>query len=316
MALLRIWLARAWCAALLFVLPAAAIAADAAPSPARPALWRAHNGDSTLYLFGSLHILPPGYVWTTPAIEAAMAASDLFIFEVPIDEATFEEEKQFIVENGFLARQQTLRGLLSQIEFQRYSSVMKRAGLKPFFYERYQPWLAALVLGLAYLHGDNIVSLNGADDAIKDYARELGKSLLYLETPREQMALLNRGNHNSQLKALKNLLISLPRVRTQDREMRQTWSGGDAKAFTALLEGYFEGRPEAQELLINGRNRNWMPALKQSLARHGGTTMLTVGAAHIGGKMGLIGLLCGQGYEVERVGEGGQQAENACGPEA
>jgi uncharacterized protein YbaP (TraB family) len=54
-----------------------------------------------------------------------------------------------------------------------------------------------------------------------------------------------------------------------------------------------------------------MPAIKESLARGNSTTMMTVGIAHIGGRKGLVALLCSEGYKVERVGTD----ENACGPE-
>ena len=41
--------------------------------------------------------------------------------------------------------------------------------------------------------------------------------------------------------------------------------------------------------------------------------MMTVGAAHIGGENGLLALLCGEGYEVERVAERGAAAAKVCG---
>ena len=44
-----------------------------------------------------------------------------------------------------------------------------------------------------------------------------------------------------------------------------------------------------------------------------GTAMMTVGAAHIGGENGLLALLCGQGYDVERVAENSAAAAKVCG---
>jgi uncharacterized protein YbaP (TraB family) len=55
-----------------------------------------------------------------------------------------------------------------------------------------------------------------------------------------------------------------------------------------------------------------MPAIKESLARGNSTAMMTVGIAHIGGRTGLVALLCSEGYKVERVGTN----EDACGPES
>jgi hypothetical protein len=281
-----------------------------------PALWRVEYGAAKVYLFGSLHVLPTGYAWSTPEIDAAKAASDVFIFEVPVDDAALKDEKQFIIENGLLGRGQTLRGVLTPTEFQTYSAVLKRAGLKAQQFERYRPWLAAVVVGLAYLHADNLDSLRGADDDLMDYARAHGRPLAYLEGVRDQMKLLINGEESDHIKALKSLILGLPRSRDQESALLTGWATGDAEGFAARLETYFRGHADAQELLINARNRNWIPTIRDFLARpDGGTAMVTVGAAHVGGPHGLVALLCREGYAVERVREH-NASENACGPES
>jgi uncharacterized protein len=312
----RSCIARLVCTAILAAQPTASGAENAASPHASPALWRVHRGASTVYLFGSLHILPDGYAWTTPQIEAAMNAADSFIFEVPVDEAALKDEKDFIVHNGILPAHQSLRGLLSTAEFQTYSGVLRRAGLRPEQFERYRPWLAAVMVGLAYLHRDDLTSLRGADDDVMAFARAHGKPLLYLETMQQQMALLTSATNSSQVGALKNLILTLPRARTQERDLREAWSSGDAKRFTGLLDGYFRGHPEAQDFLIDRRNRSWLPTIEQYLDRPAGTAMITVGAAHIGGEKGLLALLCTGGYEVERVADARALGETACGPGA
>jgi uncharacterized protein YbaP (TraB family) len=311
---LRRRVARILGAALLFILPAASIAEEA--PHATPALWRVKHGTSTLYLFGSLHVLPDGYAWRTPQIDAALDASDLFIFEVPVDEAALKDEKDYIIQNGILPRRQTLRGMLSANEFETYSAVLRRAGLRPEQFVRYRPWLAAVMVGLAYLHREDLASLKGADDELMTYAREHGRPLLYLESMREQMELLTSGDERGHLKALKNLIVQLPRSRDEEKQLRDTWAKGDVAHFTALLDAYFKDRPEAQEMLINRRNRNWLTSFKQYLERPDSTTMVTVGAAHIGGTNGLVAMLCRNGYEVQRLNAREVVAENACGGEA
>jgi len=173
--------------------------------------------------------------------------------------------------------------------------------------------VAAVMVGLAYLHRDDLVSLKGADDDLMAYARDHGRKFIYLESIRQQMELLTAGDDNGHLKALKNLILTLPQSRDQEKALFETWSRGDAAHFSALLDGYFKDRPEAREFLVDRRNRDWLDPLKQALTRPDSTTMMTVGAAHIGGENGLLMLLCGQGYEVERVAERGQAAAKVCG---
>jgi uncharacterized protein YbaP (TraB family) len=311
---LRRRFARILAAALMLVLPAASIAEEA--PHATPALWRVKHGASTLYLFGSLHILPDGYAWRTPAINAALDASDLFIFEVATDEAAIRDEKEYIVHNGILPRRQSLRTLLTPTEFETYATVLRRAGLRPEQFERYRPWLAAVMVGLAYLHRHDLTSLKGADDELMAYARDHGRRFIFLESMKEQMDLLTSGEERGHLVALKNLIGRLGSSRQEERELLETWSKGDAGRFTAFIDSYFKDRPEAQEFLIDRRNRNWLASFKQFLDRDGGTTMATVGAAHIGGSNGLVALLCREGYEVSLLSNANPAGENACAPGA
>src|SRR5579871_1841614 len=86
-----------------------AFAAGETSDRANPAIWRVTSGDSTLYLFGSLHILPPGFSWTTPQIQQAMNASEIFLFEVPVGEDSLAQERDFVLHNGILPRRQSIR---------------------------------------------------------------------------------------------------------------------------------------------------------------------------------------------------------------
>src|SRR5215472_6844820 len=72
-------------------------AAEAAAAHYGPAIWRVRTNESTVYLFGSMHILPAGFVWATKRIEDAMSASNRFIFEVPIGNDTVAVERDFIL---------------------------------------------------------------------------------------------------------------------------------------------------------------------------------------------------------------------------
>ena len=89
--------------------PAYAQMPAAAPGPAQvqiakiaahPALWTVHSKSATVYLFGSIHLLPDNVSWHTPEIDRAMAASSTFVFEAPLDEqgkAEVAEDRKSVV---------------------------------------------------------------------------------------------------------------------------------------------------------------------------------------------------------------------------
>jgi uncharacterized protein YbaP (TraB family) len=296
---------------LLFVLLPAGVLAQSAPS--NPALWRIRDGASTVYIFGSLHILPPSFNWRAPAVDAAIAASDIFVFEVPVDDEATARQKAFIVKNGLLPRGASLRKVLNRIEFETYSRILLGAGLKPEHFTRYRPWLATVIVGLAYVHRRDLTMLKGVDDEIIEQAQRQGKELRYLEAIEDQMKLLVMGDDLAQVKALKRQLVSLPQSISHTKDLVDTWVRGDADRFTDMIEGDFGGHIEAQDLLISNRNRAWVPTIEE-LLRARRTAMVTVGAAHIGGPKGLISLLCAAGQEVERIGTNGAADTRSCGP--
>ena len=279
-------------------------------APSGPAIWRVRSGESTVYLLGSIHILPNGYTWITRRIANAMNASDLFVFEIAIDKDTIAEEREFTLKYGLLPRRQSIRGLLTQGEFDRYATVMQAAGLGASDYERYRPWLAALMLGLAYLHPDDLTTLKGVDDEVMKFAREHGRPSQYLETAQQQLELLTSGSESSQIAELRHLIDTLPHSRDLEAELLGAWSSGDTDRLTADLDGIFHPAPDEEKFLLSNRNHLWLSTIDPLLQRPG-AAMITVGAAHMGGKDGLIALICGQGYRVERLFESGGDVD-AC----
>src|SRR4051794_24588246 len=48
-----------------------------------PAMWKLSDRDTTIYLFGTFHLLPEGQGWRTPAFDAALASAGELVLEVP-----------------------------------------------------------------------------------------------------------------------------------------------------------------------------------------------------------------------------------------
>ncbi|MCA1662213.1 MAG: TraB/GumN family protein [Novosphingobium sp.] len=69
---------------------ALAACGDDADKANRPALWEVTGpGNAHGFVFGTVHALPDGLAWKTPAIDAAVARSDSLVLEIvdPADEA-------------------------------------------------------------------------------------------------------------------------------------------------------------------------------------------------------------------------------------
>src|SRR5512145_2565064 len=79
-----------------------------APAPPEPALWQIRAGQSTIYLFGSIHMLPRNWAWRTNTIDAAIASADSFVFETALTPRQLARVSAFIRDHGKLPRGQRL----------------------------------------------------------------------------------------------------------------------------------------------------------------------------------------------------------------
>src|SRR3546814_6998837 len=73
--------------------PAKAAAAPVAVTDADPALWVVKDEDTTIYLFGTVHVLKPGLGWFDEAVKTAFDASDQLMLELVMPEDQAEVAK-------------------------------------------------------------------------------------------------------------------------------------------------------------------------------------------------------------------------------
>ena len=78
--LLRRAVAALGLATLLLAGPAAARTQEA-----HPALWSVSDADTTIYLFGTIHLLPDDYQWQTPKLHQAVEGSQELVIETIVD---------------------------------------------------------------------------------------------------------------------------------------------------------------------------------------------------------------------------------------
>jgi uncharacterized protein YbaP (TraB family) len=63
------------------LLAACGSAAPAAPQ-AKPAMWKLSDPDTTIYLFGTVHVLPDGLAWRTSRFDRTVAQAKELVLEI------------------------------------------------------------------------------------------------------------------------------------------------------------------------------------------------------------------------------------------
>lgn len=289
-------------AALLFTF--AGVAAQAQQQPpntiveAHPALWTVHTPNATAYLLGSIHLLPPNVHWQTPQILAAMKSADVFVFEVPIDQAATQQIADYIDKNGTLPRGVTLPSLLSPEQLKDYNAALKTTGVIPALVIDKRPWLATLVFDVASAVHAHYSIGSGVDHLVHVYAESQHRRIANFETVADQLALFTPKDRKLEVKEFD---INLKEMQSDPNELNDlvtAWEKGDANRVAAIMNKGLSGDPDAEKALLEDRNAKWVAELKTMLQQKH-TYFITVGAGHLVGPKSVPAMLRAAGYKVD-----------------
>ncbi|RYE36208.1 MAG: TraB/GumN family protein, partial [Hyphomicrobiales bacterium] len=128
-------------------LPAGAWAQTA--KDADPAIWVVKDADTTIYLFGTVHVLKPGLSWFDEGVKAAFDKSDEVVLEmIEPDAATMQG---VIIKAGLSMTGPGLSEKLPKESLPALAVAAKDLGMPESALERFEPWLAAMMSAMAPL---------------------------------------------------------------------------------------------------------------------------------------------------------------------
>ena len=279
--------------------PAPAAAAAPAIQGQGPALWVVKDADSTLYLFGTVHVLRPTTGWNSPRVQAAFeSASDIW-FEIsnPDDQAAVIP----LVQQYGMSPQTPLSSRLTAEEVAQLDVAAQTIGLTAAQMEPMKPWLVGLTLSVAPLLKAGYDPQSGVEQALKARAIAAGKPVHGLETIEEQIGMLATLPDDVQLELLRETLKDYDQAVVRLDSMVEAWAKGDVKALDKIVvEEMKTDAPELYKALLVDRNTDWADQIQTQL-QGSGTAFIAVGAAHLTGDDSVQSILKSRGVAVESV---------------
>jgi len=284
--------------------PSAAFAQAAAPAavPAAqgdgPALWVIKDDDSTLYLFGTVHVLRPTTAWGSPKVDAAFDASQNVIFEIsnPDDQAAIQP----LIGQYGVSPDRPLSSLLTAEEIAELNTAAQTIGATAAQLDPLRPWLVGLTLSVAPLMRAGYDPQSGVETILKARAEAAGKPISGFETIDEQVRILATLSEETQVAFLRATLESYEDATTELDALVAAWAAGDVEGIERL--GVDEMRSASEEIyqaLLARRNANWADQI-QTLLAGSGTTFIAVGSAHLAGDDSVQEILEDRGVTVTR----------------
>ncbi|WP_238940856.1 TraB/GumN family protein [Sphingomonas beigongshangi] len=289
---------------LLLALPACA-QQPAAKAPARaandadPALWVVKDKDTTVYLFGTIHVLKPGLTWFDEAVKTAFDRSNEIKLELVMpDQAAMTK---LVMATGVApAGAPPLTEQLPADKRPAFTKAVVDMGLPANALDRFRPWLAATQLSIAPLSKMGYDSANGPEAVITAAAKQAGKPLTGLETAEQQLGFFGSLSQPAQLQFLESTVDELPKLDETMATMVKEWADGDPDALAREMNDNLKDSPEVAKVLLTDRNARWAQWIKGRMAQPG-TVFIAVGAGHLAGPDSVQAQLAKLGLKAERI---------------
>ena len=275
----------------------AAAIGDVDERKVRPALWKVSDDDTTIYILGTVHILPDGIDWFGGRIEQAFNSSQLLVTEITGgDPLTMQA---LVKDKAMLQDGQSLRGLLTDKERADYEAALTSLGVPLNTFDSFDPWYASVGLSTIPLMQEGFATENGVEEFLHARASRQGLAQEGLETPEFQLSMFDDLPLQVQKNYLFEIISDLPTIRTELKSMIEAWKSGDADELARLMNSS-QSDPVLIEKLLTSRNKAWASWVDQRLEEPG-TVFLAVGAGHLAGEGSLQDQLAASGIVSQRL---------------
>ncbi len=275
----------------------------ATPVMAAPALWRFGDEDTTIYLFGTIHALPPGYNWRDARIDRAIERSDTLVIETVID------KDPTVFARLFPPPDPSLPPILERVPpdtRKAFAARLRKSSIDPSSLDRMPTWQAAFVLMGSMMKDLGIKRDAGVETNIsKSFERAptdggAPRTVEGLETPGSQLALFADLSEADQRELLISMVSGQGDARRDYVKMLGAWANGNQLKIARAFEDDKDLTPHLREVLLRRRNENWAQWLKARLAKPG-TIFVAVGAGHLAGPISVQSFLAAEGIRIQRI---------------
>ena len=285
-------------AGVVFVFVAVSLPATALADSA-PALWKATRGESTVYIFGTIHLLTEDVKWLSPRLRQHFDEADTLVLEINMDPAAQQAIGMLMFQIGFYRPPDNLQNHLSEEEYRKIIDLVVDGQVPEAVVRQMRPWAAMITAVAKSAATGNFNPELGADRTFDRMARASGKTIEGLETVEYQLRLFADLPEDEQIYLLKESLKQIEDIEEVFIRMRDAWLDGDVEELADIMNEGMDGNDDLMERFLIQRNRNWV-AQVDAMLDSPGVTFMAVGAGHLAGDDNLIELLEDEGIDVER----------------
>jgi uncharacterized protein YbaP (TraB family) len=266
-------------------------------------MWVVSDGDTRIYLFGTVHLLPKGVAWETAAFRKAMAETQVTAIETDSDSAYAKATiGAMLQEHGLNPSWQTLRGVLGAERYAKLAELAKRHRVPLERMDSYRPWLAMTMFSVEVMNANGFSRDLGVERIVIAAAKAERDKIFTMETPEAQIKALATMDAPEMLDNFDVQIASLGDFKAKMDPLLTAWRTGDVAGLDKRASADMrEMAPAAYRALLVNRNANWVERLEGWMRGKGTNYFVAVGAAHLVGPDSVLAMLEKRGIKATRV---------------
>ncbi|WP_454884064.1 TraB/GumN family protein [Sphingomonas oryzagri] len=293
--------AAAFLALLQPALPSALLARQqVAKAPAHPAIWRVQKGPSTIYLFGTIHALPPGLEWETPEVRQVVGQADRLVLEAVIDQDPAKSAAALFKMGTAPGPIPPLADRIDPKYRDALAALEKKSSVPAGTLDKLKTWAAGMVLFGATVQTLGVNSADGVEERLKAQFRAQNKPIEGLETLEQQLGFFDTMPEPEQRQFLEGVVDQKSDDAADFGKMLGAWREGNEKGIAKSFDKDMKKSQALRNVLIARRNAHWADAIVARLHQPG-TQLVAVGAGHLVGTDSVQAMLARLGYQAARV---------------
>jgi uncharacterized protein YbaP (TraB family) len=267
------------------------------PDDPDPALWVIRDEDTTIYLFGTVHILRPGMSWFDEAVKDSFDASDELVVEMikPAPAAMVKIVNDLAIDKTGIS----LRDKLTAEDRAAYEAALTKLNLPVAAFDPLDPWFASVNLSLIPLMRNGYATDQGVEDELLAQAAARAITITGLETPEQQLGFFDNLPEDVQIRFLNFTVETIDEAADGMEQMVAEWANANVEELGELMNAGLEDRIIYETLLVN-RNATWTEWISERMNRPG-TVFIAVGAGHLAGESSVQAFLAKKGLVAERI---------------
>ena len=267
---------------------------------AQSSVWQISKGNDSLFIGGTVHILPKAEMPLPAEFALAYEQADTIIFEAPVpDPADTNAQMQMLGALSYTNNETLSQKLEPEVKVS-LENKLGEFGANLAKLDGFRPAMVSIVLMSMELQKQNLMG-EGVDAYFTKKATKDNKTKNYLETMEFQLALfktMGQGNEND---FIKRNLAEMNNYGEMFKGLLTAWREGDTDTLNKVaLEEMQQNDPNSYKQLIADRNNDWLPKV-EAMFNNDKSEFVLVGVAHLAGEDSLLTLLESKGYRVSLV---------------